>query len=66
MGTYKFVPQTRRSGNLRGTKTIVTMKFGSLICDLNFLKLILMIQKGKKWQQSWIKYLKKNVRFDVK
>ena len=31
MGTYKSVPQIRRSGNLCGTKNIVTVKFEGLI-----------------------------------
>ena len=30
MGTYKSVPQNRDSGNLRGTKTVVTAEFRDL------------------------------------
>ena len=34
MKTYKLVPQNTSSGNLRGTKTIVTAKFKGLIATI--------------------------------
>ena len=33
MGTYKLVPQIRRSGNHHGTETIVITKFRGLHCS---------------------------------
>ena len=38
MGTCKLVPQTRRSRNLHGTETIVTVKFRGLGHTINGFK----------------------------